>query len=41
MTSAFHTLRHWLQANFGWDIYEWEPDDIRSLDPAEVVKGKP
>lgn len=22
-------LRHWLWLNFGWDIYEWEPDDIR------------
>ena len=26
---AFHTLRHWLWENFGWEIYEWEPDDVR------------
>ena len=22
-------LRHWLYLNFGWDIYDWSPDDIR------------
>ena len=29
LTPAFHDLRHWLQANFGWDIYDWEDDDVR------------
>lgn len=23
------TLRRFLQVNFGWDIYEWAPDDLR------------
>jgi hypothetical protein len=22
-------LRHWLWLNFGFDCYDWEPDDIR------------
>jgi len=22
-------LRHWLFTNFGWDIYEWGPEEIR------------
>ena len=22
-------LRHWLWANFGWDCYEWHPEDVR------------
>lgn len=22
-------LRCWLWTNFGWDIYDWEPDDLR------------
>jgi hypothetical protein len=22
-------LRSWLWANFGWDIYDWDDDDIR------------
>ncbi|MDR7257760.1 hypothetical protein J2X47_001940 [Sphingomonas sp. BE270] len=22
-------LRHFIQLNFGWDIYEWEDEDIR------------
>jgi hypothetical protein len=26
MTDA---LRHWLWANFGWDIYDWADSDIR------------
>ena len=26
---AFHTLRHWLWENFGWEIYDWAEDDIR------------
>ena len=29
MTLSIFTLRTFLQENFGWDIYEWEPDDIR------------
>ena len=27
--TAFHTLRHWLWDNFGFDLYEWAEDDIR------------
>ena len=27
--AASHALRHWLHVNFGWDIYDWEPDDLR------------
>jgi hypothetical protein len=23
------TLRQFLFDNFGWDIYDWDPDDIR------------
>ena len=23
------TLRQFLMDNFGWDIYEWAPDEIR------------
>jgi hypothetical protein len=26
---AVMTLRQFLQDNFGWDIYDWEIDDIR------------
>jgi len=22
-------LRHWLWTNFGWDIYDWAPEEIR------------
>jgi hypothetical protein len=22
-------LRHWMYLNFGWDIYEWDDDDLR------------
>jgi len=22
-------LRQWLFAEFGWDIYEWSPEDLR------------
>jgi len=22
-------LRHWMHLNFGWDIYEWDDDDLR------------
>lgn len=23
------SLRHWLWLNFGYDIYDWQPNDIR------------
>jgi hypothetical protein len=29
MTEMPEALRPWLWLNFGWDIYEWAPDDIR------------
>lgn len=22
------SLRHWLNVNFGWDVFEWGPDEI-------------
>lgn len=22
-------LRHWLWQNFGWDIYDWDAEDLR------------
>lgn len=22
-------LRHWLFANFGWDVYDWAEDEVR------------
>lgn len=22
-------LRHWLWANFGYDCYDWHPEDVR------------
>jgi len=22
-------LRHWLFTNFGWDIYDWDDEEIR------------
>jgi hypothetical protein len=28
-TAMTPALRHWLWTQFGWDIYDWEPDDIR------------
>jgi len=28
------TLRQWLFANFGWDIYDWADDEIQVLSPA-------
>ena len=28
-TPMTDTLRHWLLANFGWDIYDWHPEDVR------------
>lgn len=29
MTLSTFTLRTFLQEQFGWDIYEWNDDDLR------------
>lgn len=28
VTLSVYSLRTFLQLNFGWDIYDWQPDDI-------------
>lgn len=29
MNSPPAALRHWLWDNFGWELYDWNDDDIR------------
>lgn len=29
MTLSIHSLRTFLQEQFGWDVYEWADDDLR------------
>lgn len=28
-TTVPDALRNWIWANFGWDIYDWHPEDVR------------